>query len=502
LAATETTYCPNCGERISARAKFCPACGARQEDFRVPDGAVEPEGAAPEPAAAAEPEPAEAPEPAAAAAPEPPEPVGETAPRTEAPPRAEARPLHERIGQVDPQAGELSQLLIGRLALPGMVAAGLAALMAAAAVLAAGLLIALVAPDASIIGLLGRDVGIVTEAFRQAVGTLLAPVVDTGPLSSGSGRLTPMLFVAVPIGSVALATRRQLHRTAGAQPLVRLCWAAVVAVPFALLMLVFAVIGGDSDATGISTSPGAALGLGLLWGAVGGVAGAAPALELGIRPGRPRVRAALAASAAALRPLAAVLVASAALGLVAWLAGVGSAADDVRAGRPAATALIEETVFVADHGVHVAELGAGARFHADGPGALGLPIPVSQASDVPGGDGGLRIFSYDDALPAYVFLPALIVVMGLVGLGALYAGFAGARAAGAATPLGGAAWGALTGPVWAVAMAILNAVAGGYFHGAADGGSVFGVFLFGGAVLGAAGGALALSAAPAPAAKV
>jgi hypothetical protein len=377
--------------------------------------------------------------------------------------------------------------------------------IAAAVVLAAGFVIAFVTPDGSIIGLLGRDVNIVTEAFRQAVGTLLAPVVDKGPLSSGSGRLTPMLFVAIPIGAVALATRRQMHRTADAPPATRLAWAALVAVPFALLMLVFAVLGGDSDTTGISMSPAGAFGLGLLWGAVAGVAGAASALDLGTSDAagdRPRVRAALAAAAAALRPLAAVLVACAALALVAWLAGVGAAVDDARGGRSAATALIEETAFVGDHGVHLAELGAGARFHTDGPGALGLPIPVSQAGDVPGADGELRIFSYHDALPAYVFLPALIVVMGLVALGALYAGFAAARAARGRTMLAGAAWGALAGPTWAVAMVILNALAGGFFHGAAEGASVFGVFLLGAAVLGAGGGALALSGAPAQAEPV
>ena len=35
MAGTETRYCPNCGERISARSRFCPSCGARQEDFAV-----------------------------------------------------------------------------------------------------------------------------------------------------------------------------------------------------------------------------------------------------------------------------------------------------------------------------------------------------------------------------------------------------------------------------------------------------------------------------------
>jgi fructose-specific phosphotransferase system IIC component len=42
-------------------------------------------------------------------------------------------------------------------------------------------------------------------------------------------------------------------------------------------------------------------------------------------------------------------------------------------------------------------------------------------------------------------------------------------------------------------MALLVILAGGIFHGDADDASVFGVFLLGGALLGAAGGALAVS---------
>jgi hypothetical protein len=48
-------------------------------------------------------------------------------------------------------------------------------------------------------------------------------------------------------------------------------------------------------------------------------------------------------------------------------------------------------------------------------------------------------------------------------------------------------------------MSILISLAGGLFHGDADGGSVFGLFLLFGAVLGAGGGVLAVSDARAPA---
>ena len=212
----------------------------------------------------------------------------------------------------------------------------------------------------------------------------------------------------------------------------------------------------------------------------------------------PLVRRMLTAATATLRPLGALLIACSALGLVGWLVQVGADVDQVRAGRSTATALVEESLFVGEHGVHLAALGAGARFTADANGALGLPFPVDQAGDVPGRDGGLRIFSYTDAMPAYVFLPALVLLIGLLILAALYAGFAAARAVGAATPPLGAAWGAVTGPAWAIAMSILVSLAGGLFHGDADGGSVFGLFLLLGAVLGAGGGVLAVNDARTP----
>jgi hypothetical protein len=48
-------------------------------------------------------------------------------------------------------------------------------------------------------------------------------------------------------------------------------------------------------------------------------------------------------------------------------------------------------------------------------------------------------------------------------------------------------------------MAILAVLAGGLFHGDADDASVFAIFLVGGALLGAAGGALAAGGRASPA---
>jgi hypothetical protein len=442
----ETIFCPNCGERISARARFCPSCGASQEEFRV------------------------------------------------APP-AEHEPPETSVVSYPPQTGITDHSPLERLAQPGMVAAGIAGATSAGIVLAAGLLIALITPDASILGTAGQDVSIVTEAFRQAVGTLLTAMVDPGLLIPGSRRIHPMLLLAIPLSALIFTTRWQLHRTEGAPPLARLGWAALIAVPFALLVLAFAILGGESETTRISPSAGSAFALGLLWGALGGLIGAATKLPLGESIARipPTVRTVGTATLATLRPLAAVLVTCTAIGLAGWLVQVGTDAGGVRNDRSAATALIEEAAFAGEDGIHLTALAAGARFRADANGPLGLPFPVADANDVPGSSGAFRIFSYDDALPAYVLLPALVLLMGLVALAALCAGFAAARAVKAGTLGTGAAWGAITGPAWAIAMALLVILAGGIFHGDADDASVFGVFLLGGALLGAAGGALSVS---------
>jgi hypothetical protein len=430
---------------------------------------------------------------------EPPPAPDEPAPPSaeEPPPRTE--PLSSRIGRVDPQAGELSELLRERLALPGVVAAGIAGATAAGIVLAAGLLIALLTPDFSIVGAVGVRVGFITEAFRQAVGTLLTPMYDSGGLIAASRRIHPLALLLIPLAAVALATRWQLHRTEGAKPLARLGWAMLVAVPFAVFMLIFALLSGESEEIGIAPPPGSAFALGLVWGALGALIGAATKLRVAVTLPAAVPRAAV---LAALRPLAAVLAVCTVLGLAGWLVQVTRDVDRVRADRSAVTALVEEAAFAGEHGIHLTALASAARFRADASGALGLPFPVEEPNDVPERDGTFRIFAYDDELPAVVLLPATILLMLLLALAALYAGFAAARAAGARTLLAGAGWGALTGPAWAIAMALLVVLAGGLFHGDPDDASVFGIFLFGGALFGAAGGALAVSGEPAEPAGV
>ena len=105
-------------------------------------------------------------------------------------------------------------------------------------------------------------------------------MVDPGLLISGSRRIHPLLLAVIPLTALILTTRWQLHRTEGAPTLARLGWAMVVGFPFGLLMLAFAIIGGESDSTNISPSAGSAFALGLVWGALGGFIGAVTKLPL------------------------------------------------------------------------------------------------------------------------------------------------------------------------------------------------------------------------------
>ena len=84
----------------------------------------------------------------------------------------------------------------------GILAAIVAAAISAAIVLAAGLLIALITPDDSIVGHVGVDASLLAEAFRQAVGTLLAPMLDLGTLVVSSRGDPPAARCAIPLAAL------------------------------------------------------------------------------------------------------------------------------------------------------------------------------------------------------------------------------------------------------------------------------------------------------------
>jgi hypothetical protein len=167
----------------------------------------------------------------------------------------------------------------------------------------------------------------------------------------------------------------------------------------------------------------------------------------------------------------------------------------------------------------VLQLGSFVQFKAPSHDSLGVPIPVEKIDELIGPradstadfddplnvtfrEPTVRLFDYGDAIPTGLFVLALLVFVAIPVLFALYAGFCAARAVAVATPMQAAAAGALTGPVWALALVILNGVAnktrGFALWGLGDGASTFAFALLIGATLGAVGGLLALKPAPLP----
>jgi|AntDryMetagUQ889_1029465.scaffolds.fasta_scaffold04216_1 hypothetical protein len=275
--------------------------------------------------------------------------------------------------------------------------------------IAIGLLLAVLFSEDTLIGLVGRDVGIITETFRQVVQMLLADVISTGLFDQQSERLGPAILAAVPIGACALAAATQASRTEGQSRWVRLALGAATGLPFALLMLIAAVSAGSSG--DIQPSLDGAFGYGLLWGALGGLAGTAMAIRRGTRraPMPTRARTGLAVVTATLRPLGLLLLVSTVIGLslvlVQTAAGVGNAVAD----RSEPVAFLENTLYVLEHGLHFAELGALVEFEPPGTlGAFGLPLPVEDVTQVTGGDR-FRIFGYRGVLASFVFVPLIVV---------------------------------------------------------------------------------------------
>lgn len=503
---SDIVYCGACGERIEPSARFCSACGA----------------AAPAPA-----------EPAAASAPVASAPaqtatVGETPTATITAPPAlpeQRQPLPAapgapagRLDQLGPGASDFAGLLGRFLRSPGVMTATLTAAIGAAVQFVFGLLVAIVfSVDSSIVGgSLGFDedgghASVVTRGFRQMLATLLVPFDAT---DFGAFRPAPALFVLVPLVTIAVAMSRQASRLRHLPVRERLLWGALTGVPFALLMMIPLLMSGF-----MAPSFGWTVLASLAWGGLAGAAGAcwavrrdAPETLHGLIP--PRAAAAAASVRALLRPLALLLAVTTLIGTSVWVAQTLRGVGDLRDDRSTIGATLEHALYAVGHGIHYAELGALTSFELPASGTSGgLAIPVTKVAKLAGvsdaselvdtdaATGTYRVFDYHRPLPAWVFLLLVVPLLALPALTALYAGFALARLRAAPTPLHGAAWGALVGPVWALTMVLLSTLLasnpwfGGQLFGAPQGESVLATFLLGGAALGALGGLLATTAA-------
>lgn len=543
------SFCGACGTAISDTAKFCGACGADQRPFAAdeqPAGIEAPTSQLPG-ESDADPEttlvsdrhrdspdsPADAPgDPPPADPPASIDPGTQTPPRAQAPAPAQAPPPAQAqprpgsrppgaasaapgrppggpahgpggIDALGPGAGEFASQVASQVQAPGVQAALIAGGIASAVCFGVGLLLAVGMTDDSVIGLIGglplgdAQPGMVSEALAQTVGLLLVKLDGlAGPEGEGlaSLRLTPLTLVLVPVAACAVAAASQAHRTAAASARARLAWGAATGVPFAFVMMVFALAAGDLD-----PQVGGAFALGALWGAVGGTAGVAWKLRRE-EPHRlatvltPATRGPVAVLAAATRPLVGALALAALIGTSVWcvqaIRGESFARLATRDdGGSLAAGVVQNVLFAADHGVNYLALGTGSSFKAE----LATPIPLDgDPSSNPFTERGdqFRLFDFNDEMTPALFIPLLIVLMLIPLAFALFAGFSVARAVRARTPHLGAAWGLLVGPVWATVLALLNAMSP-HVVGRPVGDSLFGITLLAGAALGALGGFLA-----------
>ncbi|HEY5197586.1 MAG TPA: RDD family protein [Solirubrobacteraceae bacterium] len=459
-SAAGPVHCRRCGQATEIGARFCEDCG--------------------EPAAPTSGGPAD-----------------DWRGRSEPWERAASRQARERIEELTPGATELASQLAEQFRTPAVAAAVAAGALAAAIVFGIGVVLAVVLPHDWLIGRVGFGKGIVTGGFAQMLNFLQAGFsVDTA-----SSKWGPALFLAFPIGACAFSAATQTGRTVGLKPSLRMASGAGVGLVFGLLMLIPAVSAGGllGEDGGPLPTPniGAAVLLGMLWGATGGLLGTwwvlrrelGPAFLAPLLP--PDSRQIGRTAFVILRPLAVALATMSIAATLVWSVDTvvtGGRTGDGLGGGSLVGGVVDSVAYSVEHGLQWTELGGLAQFKSGG-----SPVPISDPSLVQAnGSGAFRIFDYGKAIPAYTFIPLLLFVIAIPLLLALAAGFGAARVQRAPTPLIGAAWGLLVGPVWAITLAIVGAlIAKPEFFGDAVGGSVFGMFLLVGGLAGAVGGFLA-----------
>ncbi len=112
--------------------------------------------------------------------------------------------------QAGSSPAELAQSLRAHVrASAGLMAAGVAGVLATVAVLLVALAIAVVFPDESLVGLVGTEAGLVSETLRQAVGFLLWALTGVLAIALTQKELFgrpqgDAVFVTMPLGGAAL----------------------------------------------------------------------------------------------------------------------------------------------------------------------------------------------------------------------------------------------------------------------------------------------------------
>jgi hypothetical protein len=399
--------------------------------------------------------------------PPPPPPVGAAIPR--------------RI-QPAPSPTELVQAARSWAQTPTVLAVVSAGLIAFAAMVAVGLLIAVVAPDRSLIGGVTSGVPFFKGFVRDTVATTQ---VRLGHMYS----VLPITFALVPLLGSAVGVYRNASRTAGLSPWRRLLVGAATGVPLALVTLILSRLGGGD---GLGFSSKAVVLYCLLWGAVGGLLGATRAV------GPNAWGSALAGISApvarwlrlvgtAARPLLTVLVITGVVGVFVWEVQSIRHQENALDFRPQATALVETPFFVGEYAIDDVALGTFTQFKLLGADSFFGPLPPDDNSH-PNFGQHYRIFGYHGGYPTYAYVFLLILLIALPIAFAAYAGYATAVRAGATSFGPGLGYGATVGLVWALIMVILRTIANVQFI---VGDSLFVSVLLVAGVSGALGGLLA-----------
>ena len=513
---SDTVFCGACGAKLAESAKFCHDCGAPQDPIPVA-GEQEPSRAAAPTASkpGVQATPADAPSSAKGSLwdsrrggpdPLPPPPSCDPAEAAAAPQGPLSRsdwppPPSPALGAADPRApraapgaSELAGELAERLGTPGVIAAATVGAIALVVCLGVGLVTAIASPDRTIIGYLHESDGAVLEVLRLTIATTLAGI--RGGDQAADIQLLPLIFGLAPFLGGMLGARIAAPKLTGMSVRDALAWSSGGAVVFAIGMLILALVANSQRSDSgfeLDFTIATVLIMSLLLVGAGATLGAWRAGRR-LAPDRlvPEAPASIAGPARTvatpLLGLAALLAVTTVVGFVHMevqtLRGQDDAVTDVRSDAGAA---IENVLFVPDLGIDAAGLALFGEFDDSV-----LAVSDDSQSDFADGlddEGRGRIFSYGGALPIYVFLPELLILVGAALIAALYSGFATARRAAAPTQLVAAGWGAVTGIVWAVALVILRAMA---FGQGTIGESVFAGALLIGSVAGAVGGLLAV----------
>lgn len=473
--------CPYCRFpfKVGAEALTCGSCKAMHhaecwEDNRGCAVMGCPSGPSASPATPPPPRPAAAPPPPPPAAPAPAGPAVAPAPR---------------IPVSTPSAAEFATQVRSWLTTPVAVAIGTSALIALGLLIVVGFLVAALTPHDYLVGSYfqlfpGDQVGLFKETMRDAVGTTQARF---GVLPTHAPVLA-LTFAVVPVFAVAVGVHRRLAALTDLSARGRVIAGAATAVPFTIGLMILAALargGGDPFTGPFGFSQKSVLLYGLLWGVLGGLLGAEwrnrAAVTLPVLPAAVGRWVRLLGAAA--RPLGVLLIVCALLGATVW--EIEMARESY--GDSKAEALIESPLNAGQYAIDTAALGTLAKYRMaeDTP----TPLPADKGRYVHATAGGTyRVFDYRRAYPLFAFVFGIILLLGSVLACAAYAGFAVAGLSGARSRWAAAAYGALVGPVWAVALVLLRAIADRQLM---DGGSLFTSALLVGAIAGAMGGLLA-----------